>query len=122
MENSKKTRLVEEESIIGLMANSMRANGSAIRCMDMGCSLGRTASAMKENSLMTNVRVRARSLGLTDVNISASGRQASSTGREHISPRKVDEGTESGRMERKSDGSIEDNAPLAYYFNSQYTL
>jgi hypothetical protein len=58
---------------------------------------------------MTSVKGRGTSHGLMAGNTSESGRMESSMEWEHILQKRVVAGMESGRMERRSDGSIENN-------------
>ena len=58
---------------------------------------------------MTSVKAKATSHGLMGVITSESGKMGSSMAWEHILQKRAAEGTVSGRMERRSDGSIENN-------------
>jgi hypothetical protein len=56
---------------------------------------------------MINVKARASSHGRMAGNTSESGKTESSMAVAHISQKKVDSGTESGKTAKRSDGSIE---------------
>lgn len=58
---------------------------------------------------MTSARARVTSRGLMEGNTLASGRMESNMGWEHTLQKRVAVGMVSGRMERRSDGSIENN-------------
>lgn len=59
MENSEITRSAAKVNTTGLMVSTTRATGSETKCMATECSLGRTGSAMKENSPMIKERAMA---------------------------------------------------------------
>jgi len=74
MENLKQMRLVVEESISGLMENSMMGIGRKIKCMGLDYLYGKMARNMKENLLMIREKGKEHLHGLMAVSILENGK------------------------------------------------
>ena len=82
-ENSKTMKSQAEENTTGPTGSTMKASGSAIKCMVTAFLPGKTENAMRANLLTTKEKERDRSHGPTADNISESGNRGSSTESAH---------------------------------------